>query len=99
MKNGMSWLTFLDHAIADPESVTLDERKAAEDLANQWPTCACGELCKSLPRGTLGEPRDEELYRLGMQFIYAIDDRYWESAKRILLQIEARTSQLLKEMR
>lgn len=37
-------------------------------LANDWPTCAVGNLCQALPRDPGGTPTDPKLRKLGMDF-------------------------------
>lgn len=98
MKEGQNWLEFLDRAIADPSSVTKEEHEKAKELAGEWPTCACGQLCKSLPRWATGEPSDRYLSNTGLSFMYFVDEGEWASAKEVFLKIEARTAVLLEEM-
>lgn len=99
MKNGMSWLTFLDHAIADPESVIdTDEHEEAIELSRGWPTCACGELCKSLPRDNAGEPKDIVLFGLGIRFYGQIQRGEFLDAKDTMKAIDERTVFLMEEM-
>lgn len=64
-------------------------------LAREWPTCACGQLCKQLPRDDAGRPLDHKLDRLGSRFFNAVGTKHWEEAIRTFQQIEARTEKLL----
>jgi|SRR5690606_7368950 len=44
------------------------------DAANNWVTCACGNLCDVIPRLDDGEPIDDELSDLGVTFANLISD-------------------------
>jgi hypothetical protein len=63
-----NWFLFL----AQPaEDISLQALNKAELLASNWVTCACGQLCQALPRGTPNnpsEPKDPELSKLGYRF-------------------------------
>ena len=94
-ESSFNWITALEGAIrTEPSDV---EWYRMENLAGTWPTCACGELCRQLPRCTDGSPRDEALYGLGRSFYNNVLGRDWPAALAIFRQIEARTEQLLKE--
>lgn len=90
------WNEFL----ASPPALESDVHDKACDLASRWVTCACGNLCYSIPRRTqlFGEPEDRELSRLGVDFSNSIDDGCWEAAKVILERIEQRSSEILKSL-
>jgi len=63
-----NWFLFLDQPA---ENISLQALNKAELLASSWVTCACGQLCKALPRGTsnsFSEPKDQELSELGYKF-------------------------------
>lgn len=64
-----NWFNFLQQ-----DTYTVDELKCATDLANQWVTCACGELCSALPRQLSGAPVDDDLNELGSEFAGHIID-------------------------
>lgn len=104
-----NWFLFLDQPVED---ISLYALTKAEMLASNWVTCACGQLCKALPRGThnsTDEPKDPELSKLGYKFYNAIEAAKYckktgssdslrlrlDNAKKILIQIEQRTNQLL----
>lgn len=89
-----NWLTFLKSAVKK-EPGEKEWRRAIR-LAGNWPTCACGQLCKALPREHGGYPVNYGLYQLGIDFSFKIDKRQWPSALSIFLKIEARTAKLLK---
>ena len=96
MKTEFNWFTELDRAIKKKPS---DERcMYLSDRAGDWPTCACGQLCKALPRRQGGEPEDLQLFKAGCEFAYCIDDNNWRKAIKVLNQIEKRTIELLKEL-
>lgn len=69
----------------------------ADNLAQSWVTCACGQLCSVLPKKCYGgeEPADSKLSKLGNDFAIHIEKKRWSIAKEILNQIEARTNYLL----
>jgi hypothetical protein len=97
------WFAFLNQ---DIESVSEDYFDEAKSLADNWVTCACGQLCKVLPRGNRNSPADDKLYDLGMDFARDINnlkdtrqnkDRL--KALETLNKIEARTTLLLEQMK
>lgn len=68
-----NWFLFLEQPVDD---ISLKALTEAEKLASNWVTCACGQLCKALPRGTtnsIDEPKDPELSKLGYKFYDAIE--------------------------
>jgi hypothetical protein len=77
---------------------TVDELEDMIGLAYSWPTCACGQLCKALPRDEDGIPDDDSLIRLGLWFADSVVAEDWKHALEIFLEIEARTIELLAEM-
>ena len=90
-----NWYTEIDKVI-------LNEPDGAEwnklaDMSKDWVTCACGQLCKRLPRDVDGEPIDIELSDLGVNFHDFIWRSDWRSARSTLDQIESRTSFLLAQ--
>ena len=91
--NEFNWYTELENAIK--EEPTEEKHLELLRLSDKWVTCACGQLCKNLPRNGNGQPRDEELFNYGIMFSYSISERYWFSALAILNLIEKRTIYLL----
>jgi hypothetical protein len=72
-KKDFNWFLFLAQPVDD---ISLKALTEAEKLASNWVTCACGQLCKALPRGThnsTDEPKDPELSKLGYKFYNAIE--------------------------
>jgi len=97
------WFAFLDQ---DIESISQDHLEEANSLADNWVTCACGQLCAALPRDRGNCPEDEKLYELGMDFAYKISEVLdtqsnivKNEAVEILKAIEARTTLLLEQMK
>lgn len=97
------WFAFLNQ---DMELVSEDHLEEANALADNWVTCACGQLCKVLPRGIGNYPEDDKLYDLGMDFAHTmsevLDTRSniaRNEAIEILKAIEARTTLLLEKMK
>lgn len=72
-----------------------------EDLsiaAGNWVSCACGNTCAIITRDNDGAPKDEELRHLGMRFYEAIvrEDRL--KSKKILKDIEKRSTYLIQQI-
>ena len=96
------WFAFLEQDISVIPEYILKE---ASDLADNWVTCACGQLCRNLPRGLGKKPKDKKLSDLGMQFsriLYEINLEPSNEARKeaieILKAIETRTTTLLKKL-
>ena len=89
-----NWLAILKDLAAGAPLNKRDYRKIASRAAS-WPTCACGQLCKDLPRTDSGVPVDHQLAVLGYYFAAAVKDRHWKLALATFHQIEARAIKLL----
>lgn len=87
------WYKVLDKAIESEPDGYVQRKLSA--FAGSWVTCACGQLCKSLPRGEIGQPEDVHLLRLGGEFNYRIKNLNWLGARSTLDKIEDRTAHLL----
>jgi hypothetical protein len=78
-----NWFLFFEQSA---EEISLEVLTEAEKLASNWVSCACGQLCKALPRGTsnsFSEPKDAELSKLGYKFHNAIESaRYCKKIKK-----------------
>lgn len=92
----LDWNHWLDEAIRKEPSEY--ERDEAAELALGWVTCACGNLCDSIPRDGCGAPRDAQLYYEGCEFSDLIESGEWKQAKTTLVGIEARSAFLLSQM-
>lgn len=97
------WFAFLNQ---DMKLVSEDHLEEANALADNWVTCACGQLCEALPRGSGNCPEDEKLYELGMDFAHTMSEVLHgqsniarDEAVEILKAIEARTTLLLQKMK
>lgn len=89
-----NWLRALRHAIKhEPNPL---EWTSLWRAAKEWPTCACGQLCKALPQCYDGSPKDDVLCELGNNFNLEVRNCRWLKAIDIFRKIEARTSELLK---
>ena len=97
MKLEFNWYTELNKAIkTEPsEEIYLD----LEERAHHWVTCACGELCKTIPRNLDGKPEDSYLFHTGVYFSKCILNKNWPKALILLNNIEIRTAELLKELK
>lgn len=89
----MNWNKFLNK-----KEITPLEWSKADDLAGDWVTCACGNLCKKIPRSDTGYPMDRKLYDLGCDFYGSIGLRDKQDAKLILKAIEKRSSEILSKL-
>ena len=77
---------------------TEDEWNAAGGLSAQWVTCAVGNQCSVIERDkTFGYPKDEILFRLGMDFDLFITKLSQKDAIIALDTIEKRSAYLIKE--
>jgi hypothetical protein len=106
-KPPFDWNAFLSQ-----KEFTADQLINASDLAGEWVTCACGNLCAAIPRKGSGEPLDNELAELGHDFSEAIFSmesshswnyleqtaKWQKQASGILKLIEARSIELLKPL-
>lgn len=65
------WLLFLSKPVNEVKQIDVER---ARKLAGDWPTCACGQLCKALPKSEGNNaPVDDELYHLGCDFLHEMD--------------------------
>lgn len=80
------------HALSHPEEYQHDD---LVNRAHDWPTCAVGDQCESIPRNDSYEPLDAELSRLGRHFYVEVREKEWEWAKATLSLIEARAAVLI----
>lgn len=64
-------------------------------LARQWPSCACGQVCKSIPKHIDGYPDDVVLLQRGRFFYEFVAKQDWEGALQTFHHIEERTQFLL----
>ena len=88
------WNKFLDKT-----SWKKSEHIHAIILSRSWVTCACGNLCKSIPRYWYNKsPKDDVLQALGTRFHYALLQKDREAAKAALKNIEHRSSEILAEI-
>lgn len=92
-----NWYTELDKAIN--EEPTEEKYLYLFKRSGDWVTCACGELCKALPKDRNGQPEDLQLYKMGVDFTNCILAKHWHQALGTLNQIEARTAKLLNEQK
>lgn len=101
------WMLFLQQ---DLQTVPSEHFQKARELAKDWPTCACGQLCKKLPRDWQGKPEDSVLSDLGGLFYGRICSLYGshynsnvgmeskrQEALAIFELIEVRAAQLLQQ--
>lgn len=88
------WFDVLER-LTNGERANGAQRCKLEAMASSWPTCACGQLCKNLPRTEDKVPIDIELGVLGGRFASLVRDLQWKEALKCFNQIEARSSKLL----
>jgi hypothetical protein len=99
------WFLFLEQP---DNEITEDQIEEAYEKSAQWVTCACGQLCKEIPRNECNRPLDADLQLLGVSFMDKLKiaknvfyrqhsfKEYLDEAKDILIKIEQRTTELLK---
>ncbi len=85
-----NWWKFLTNT--DPSE---EEWQEARNRARAWPTCACGEQCKTLPKDILGGPDDGLLRTFGMEFMRFIHEKDQAAALNAFRAIENRSAYLL----
>lgn len=88
----LNWNVFLSKRKRD---ITAAQWKRATLAAWDWPTCACGALCKKLPRERNGRPKDHTLGCLGEAFAEDIEVSELVEARKTFAAIERRTAYLL----
>lgn len=89
------WFETLQH-LNSGEKISDYDNCTLMVLAREWPTCACGQLCKALPRQELtNAPLDNVLRQLGTEFYIAVCHGRWVTAINIFQEIEKRTAELL----
>lgn len=94
-----NWFDALAYCTKHPKRVTKKQHTNLSARANNWVTCACGQLCKKLPRNPKwGFPEDGKLRDLGMLFAENITAQDWRTAHARLIEIEQRTSKLLRKV-
>lgn len=91
------WNTFLDRAIAG--KISFDEHYEAIKLARHWVSCACGNQCNIIPRNFMGCPLDTYLAIMGSRFYSRVSRSRFKEAKQTLSNIEARSAELIAEIK
>ena len=107
----MNWFARIDDL---EKNYTEAAHHEACDLAAQWSTCMCGAQDPGIPRyaetarwrsasGALlvvfaGQPKDRQLYRLGIQFSEAIQEQEWSRAREIGAAIQIRAAWVLANL-
>lgn len=97
METNFNWYTELNKAIRNEP--VYEQTRLLLILSANWVTCACGQLCKDIPK-ELGsnEPVDYQLSFYGNKFHQLIRDYQWAEALTVLDDIEQRTAELLQEI-
>lgn len=95
-KRPFNWLTTLNRLVKNPK---ISEKRLSRlrNRAARWPTCACGQLCKKLPRNAIGSPVDFSTKDMGINFFFFVNDRQWPKALSTFHAIERRTAELLRK--
>jgi hypothetical protein len=93
-ERAFDWNEFLKNP---PQYPSIEHYRAC-DLASEWVTCACGNLCDIIPRSPIGRPSDRELESLGVDFHYSVKGGEWQKAKEILAKIEKRSEEIIAEL-
>lgn len=96
---GFDWLVTLQELV-NGRPITEEQHDILRYRAGMWPTCACGQLCRSLPRVEPdGRPVDRMLFVYGRSFYEAVKVMNWNEALVLFKWIETRTDYLLNEQR
>lgn len=94
------------------ENANEIELTILEEAAGNWKICACGNLCRYIPRTLIYKPEDEKLRLLGMSFFQSISSlksyhlvekkiaflEELKNAREIHQNIEARAVVVLQEL-
>jgi len=89
------WFDVLERLVKG-EELSYSDKYILMDRAGNWPTCACGQLCKALPRNKITKvPEDATLQMLGVKFAEYVNMRKWVQALHCFNKIEARSAELL----
>jgi hypothetical protein len=91
-EKSFDWNAFLEN----PPQYLSNEHDMACNLAADWVTCACGNLCDIIPRSQIGRPCDRELEILGVHFHYSIKGADFTRAKETLAKIEKRSAEIIE---
>lgn len=91
--NSFDWNIFLNQ-----NDITEREWSVATAKSSIWVTCACGSLCKQIPRTINGRPVDRLLTQLGLDFFKYITEKDIINSKKTLIQLEKRSIELIKEI-
>jgi hypothetical protein len=91
--SSFDWFDVLE-GLANGEKVDQQTYSKLREMAADWPTCACGQLCVKLPRDH-NVPKDEKVRQLGVKFADFVDNQNWVKALHCFNQIEGRTAELL----
>jgi hypothetical protein len=91
--SSFDWFNVLE-GLANGERIGQQTYSTLKEMAANWPSCACGQLCKKLPR-VHDVPKDEKLRELGTEFAGFVEGRKWVQALHCFNQIEGRTAELL----
>jgi hypothetical protein len=94
---GINWHQELDVRINGGRPEYTD--KKLKDLADDWVTCGVGNQCDIIPRDSNGAPCDFKLMRLGLDFNNTVAMEDWSKANGILNKIEARSQELIVDIR
>lgn len=67
----------------------------ARDAAGNWPLCACGSLCRNIPRNHDNSPIDGTLLIHGGRFFSAVYTERFILAEEAMERIETRAAEIL----
>lgn len=96
LPEGFNWISILKDLIQGAPITDQQHRKLVI-FASKWPTCACGQLCASIPRRQSDNaPIDHRLVGLGTNFYHVVEKGEWRRALSIFYQIEERTQELIE---
>lgn len=90
---------YWNKALANPPEIDSPRHEEMTNKAADLVTCACGNQCSALPRLIHGVPKDARLSDLGLDFSFEIEAANWPAARATLAKIEARSAELLADMK
>lgn len=95
--NWTQWLTQQEELIKSGQPLSEPEWEKAIERAADWVTCACGNQCAVIPRGSDGAPTDAVLTKLGGSegFYKVIQQRNPTAALHYLSLIERHSAYLI----
>ena len=99
-KPEVNWTQILKNLSRRKTELPEEEFERISHLAQDWKSCACGQLSELLERDEEkdGEIVDEELRGLGLAFYDCVDDQNWAEARYFLAEIKRIGGEMTKKL-